>query len=75
MIPMWLGMMDEGSKRARMAEIEADLEDTYFGWHGVTDGSGPIYYRIQGPASSLSIPRRAASVRIPDTTTQFTGTH
>ncbi len=50
MIPMWLGMMDEGSKRARMAEIDADLEDTYFGWHGVTDGSGPIYYRIQGPA-------------------------
>ena len=50
MIPMWLGMMDEASKAARMAEVEADLEGTYFGWHGVTDGSGPIYYRIQGPA-------------------------
>ena len=50
MIPMWLEMLDEASKRARMSEIEADLEDTYFGWHGVTDGSGPIYYRIQGPA-------------------------
>ena len=33
-----------------MAEIEADLDGTYFGWHGNTDGSGPAYYRIQGPA-------------------------
>ena len=50
MIPMWLEMEDVDSSSARMAEIESDLEETYFGWHGTTDGSGPIYYRIQGPA-------------------------
>lgn len=38
MIPMWLGMMDDASMGARMAEIEADMDDIYFGWHGVTDG-------------------------------------
>ena len=50
MIPMWVGMLDEESASARIAEIEAHLDGTYFGWHGKTDGSGPIYYRIQGPA-------------------------
>lgn len=50
MIPMWIGMLDEESGSVRIAEIGADLNDTYFGWHGKTDGSGPIYYRIQGPA-------------------------
>jgi len=50
MLPMWVGMLDRESGRARMAEIEADLDGTYFGWHGKTDGSGPVYYRIQGPA-------------------------
>ena len=50
MIPMWVGMLDRESGRARMAEIEAGLDGTYFGWHGKTDGSGPVYYRIQGPA-------------------------
>ena len=50
MIPMWLDMLDEASRSERMAEIEADLDGTYFAWHGPTDGSGPIYYRIQGPA-------------------------
>ena len=50
MIPMWVGMLDEESGRARIAEIETGLDGTYFGWHGETDGSGPIYYRIQGPA-------------------------
>lgn len=50
MIPMWLDMLDDANRSERMAEIEADLDSTYFGWHGPTDGSGPIYYRIQGPA-------------------------
>ena len=49
-IPMWLKMLDEDSRQTRMAEIKAELEAMYFGWHGPTDGSGPIYFRIQGPS-------------------------
>ncbi len=36
-----------------MAEIKADLDDTYFGWSGPTTHepgkNGSAYYRIQGP--------------------------
>ena len=32
-----------------MAEIAADLAETYFVWHGDVDASQPFYYRIQGP--------------------------
>ena len=45
-----------GSKRcrspfaaARIREVAADLDETRFAWHGPTDGSGRVYYRIQGP--------------------------
>ena len=48
-IALWVGMLPEESAQLRMAEIAADLEETSFAWHGALDGSGPIYYRIQGP--------------------------
>lgn len=48
-IALWVGMLPEESAQSRMAEIAADLEETYFAWHGAVDGGGPIYYRIQGP--------------------------
>ena len=47
-ITLWVGILDAPSSRARLAEIQADLANTYFAWHGPVDGSGSIYYRIQG---------------------------
>lgn len=47
----WTGIIHEGA--ARMAEIKADIKDTWFAWSGpttVTPGSNiTAYYRIQGP--------------------------
>ena len=37
------------SAEVRLAEITAELGDTYFAWHGNADGSRRIYYPIQGP--------------------------
>lgn len=48
-IALWVTMLPEESAQLRMAEIAADLEETYFAWNGAVDGSGPMYYRIQGP--------------------------
>lgn len=48
-IALWVGMLPAASAQSRMAEITADLKETYFAWHGAVDGGGPIYYRIQGP--------------------------
>ena len=45
----WVGVLPEVFAEARMAEIAAGLNETRFAWHGPADGSGAVYYRIQGP--------------------------
>ena len=49
LIDLWVGMLPEAAAEARHAEIAPDLQETRFAWHGPTDGSGSVYYRIQGP--------------------------
>ena len=58
-IALWVGMLPEESAQLRMAEIAADLEETYFAWNGAVDGSGPMYYRIQGPTLIIEFSREA----------------
>lgn len=58
-IGLWVGMLPEESAQLRMAEIAADLEETYFAWNGAVDGSGPMYYRIQGPTLIIEFSREA----------------
>ena len=48
-VALWVGLLPAASAEARLAEIAAELADTYFAWHGDVDASRPIYYRIQGP--------------------------
>ena len=49
-VALWVGLLPAASAHERLAEIAADLADTYFAWHGDVDAGRPIYYRIQGPA-------------------------
>ena len=53
LISQWAGIIHESAATARMAEIRAGLEDTWFAWSGpttVAPGSNiTAYYRIQGP--------------------------
>ncbi len=52
-ISEWAGIIHESAANARMAEIKADLNETWFAWSGpitVNPGSNiTAYYRIQGP--------------------------
>ena len=48
-VAQWVGLLPAASAEERMAEIAADLADTYFAWHGDVDAAQPFYYRIQGP--------------------------
>jgi len=52
-ISEWASIARENAATARMAEIKADIKDTWFAWSGpatVTPGSNiTAYYRIQGP--------------------------
>ena len=49
----WANIVQESSASARMAELKADLNETWFAWSGPTaPGTGnniTAYYRIQGP--------------------------
>ena len=52
-ISEWTGIVHESEATARMAELKADIKDTWFAWSGpttVAPGSNiTAYYRIQGP--------------------------
>jgi hypothetical protein len=52
-ISEWAGIVHESAAAARMAQLKADIADTWFAWSGpttVTPGNNiAAYYRIQGP--------------------------
>ena len=52
-IAEWSGIVHESAAAARMAELKADLNDTWFAWSGPTTAAPgqniTAYYRIQGP--------------------------
>jgi hypothetical protein len=52
-ISEWTGIVHESAAAARMAEIRAGLNDTWFAWSGPTTAAPgqniTAYYRIQGP--------------------------
>jgi len=53
LISEWADIVHESAAAARMAEVKADIAETWFAWSGpitATPGSNiPAYYRIQGP--------------------------
>lgn len=52
-VAQWAQIVNDAYSKPRMAEIQSDLNDTYFAWSGPTthspDRNGSSYYRIQGP--------------------------
>lgn len=53
LISEWANIIHESAAKARMAELKADIGETWFAWSGpttVTPGSNiTAYYRVQGP--------------------------
>ncbi|MVN78857.1 DUF3500 domain-containing protein [Hymenobacter sp. HMF4947] len=49
----WAGIIQESYQQARLTELKAGLNDTYFAWSGplshAPGRNGTSYYRIQGP--------------------------
>jgi hypothetical protein len=52
-ISEWAGIIHESEAAARMAELKADLNETWFAWSGPTTAAPgkniTAYYRVQGP--------------------------
>ena len=53
LVAEWSGIVHETAAEARMSEIKAGINDTWFAWSGPTTvepgRNGTAYYRIQGP--------------------------
>ncbi len=53
LISQWAGIIHESAAAARMAELKADINETWFSWSGPTTTAPgkniAAYYRIQGP--------------------------
>jgi hypothetical protein len=45
----WVEILNDDEAGAKMAEIKANLADTYFAWSGPTTNGSGAYFRIQGP--------------------------
>ena len=45
----WAGIQTDAFAGPRMAEIRANLSDTFFAWSGPTTNGSAAYFRIQGP--------------------------
>ena len=60
LISLWVGVMPPPAAERRLAEIETELPDLRFVWHGPAAGSGSFYYRIQGPTLLIEFSTRGS---------------
>lgn len=52
-VGLWVRLMPDAAAERRLAGIGEGLDQLRFAWNGPYDGSGSIYYRIQGPGLIL----------------------
>lgn len=45
----WIAIIGDEAAASKLAEVSANLADTYFAWAGQTTNGQPAYFRIQGP--------------------------
>ena len=69
LISEWTGIVHEHAAAARITEIKAGLEETWFAWSGPTTlasgQNGTSYYRIQGPTVVIEFaPQRGDPLHI-----------
>jgi hypothetical protein len=61
----WVGILNDEASAAKMAEIKANLNETWFAWSGATTPGSGSYYRIQGPTLHIEFsPQRGDTTHI-----------
>jgi hypothetical protein len=61
----WVGILNDEATAAKMAEIKANLNETWFAWSGATTPGSGSYYRIQGPTLHIEFsPQRGDTTHI-----------
>ncbi|MCB0171885.1 MAG: DUF3500 domain-containing protein [Anaerolineae bacterium] len=56
----WVNILNDAAAQARMADIEANLAETYFAWSGPTTPDNSIYFRITGPTLLIEFANQGA---------------
>lgn len=54
-IKQWVSVQPEENAAPRMAQIQSQLDQTYFAWVGNTQVNSPSYMRIQGPSLIIEL--------------------
>lgn len=54
-VELFVGNVDEGHARVKMAEVKKHKDDTHFSWHGATTDDTPMYYRIHSPVVLIEL--------------------
>ena len=49
LVKEWTGIMNDAFAEPRMAELRANVNDTYFAWSGPTTNGSAAYFRVHGP--------------------------
>lgn len=49
----YTGLANDAAAAARLAEVQADLDQTYFAWYGPTSQGSAAYFRVTGPKSVI----------------------
>jgi hypothetical protein len=49
LVSEWVGILNDESAALKMAEIKANLAETWFAWSGPTTNGSGAYFRVQGP--------------------------
>ncbi|HVB07163.1 MAG TPA: DUF3500 domain-containing protein [Acidimicrobiales bacterium] len=49
LIGCYVGRLPDGHAAAKMAEVRAHLDETYFTWMGATEDESVFYYRVHSP--------------------------
>jgi hypothetical protein len=58
----WAGILNDAFAEPRMAEIKANLSNTYFAWSGPTTNGSAAYFRIQAPTLVIEYAPQQGSV-------------
>ena len=61
-IDRWVSIQPPDDAARRMAELEADLDRTYFAWTGTRGDNARAYMRVQGPTLIIELASRGSSL-------------
>ena len=61
----WVGILNDEAATAKMNEVKANVNETWFAWSGATTPGSGAYYRIQGPTLMIEFsPQRGDTTHI-----------